>query len=114
MKDVCIDAADAHALARWWAPVLGYHVREDARPGWTAVPIVPPGGVSGPGLWFNQVPEPKSGKNRVHLDVEGDWRELVAHGATVLRGEGAVPEEDWVVLADPEGNEFCVFAPPAA
>ena len=114
LLDVCIDAADAYTLAGWWAPLLGYHLREDARPGWKAVPLVPATGAAGPGLWFNEVPEPKTAKDRVHLDVEGDWREIVAHGATVLREEGAVPEEDWVVLADPEGNEFCVFAPPAA
>lgn len=126
LKAVCIDSADAMALAKWWEPVLGYRLRahddDDLR--WLAergltpetdpaVALDPPDGEQGPTVWFNRVPEPKTVKDRVHLDVYGDWRELVERGATVLRAEGAVPGEDWVVLADPEGNEFCVF-PPAA
>jgi hypothetical protein len=66
--------------------------------------------VTGPSLFFNEVPEAKTVKNRVHLDV---WlpgtriEPLVGLGARVLRG----PDEDidWWVVADPEGNEFCAF-----
>ena len=50
------------------------------------------------------VPEPKAAKNRVHLDVVGDVAEIVGHGATILD-----EQPRWTVLADPEGNEFCVF-----
>jgi hypothetical protein len=50
------------------------------------------------------VPEPKTAKNRVHLDVVGDVAEIVAHGAIVL-----AEQPRWTVLADPEGNEFCAF-----
>ncbi len=63
---------------------------------------------SGPRLFFNLVPEPKITKNRVHLDLRGDSVErLVALGARVL----ARPEDGLVMLADPEGNEFCLVTP---
>jgi len=58
------------------------------------------------------VPEPKAVKNRMHIDVWGDVDELVGRGARVLAATG--DDRDWTVMADPEGNEFCVFAPPAA
>ena len=70
--------------------------------------IEDPTGV-GPAIWVNPVPEPKTVKNRVHLDVDGDRDALVAAGATLLRVRDAVI--GWDVLADPEGNEFCCFAP---
>ena len=55
-------------------------------------------------LVVNPVPEPKRAKNRVHPDVIGDVAEIVAHGATVL-----AEQPRWTVMADIEGNEFCVF-----
>jgi hypothetical protein len=55
------------------------------------------------------VPEPKTVKNRMHLDVFGDPAELVAMGATLVRERGG--DTGWDQLADPEGNEFCVFTP---
>ena len=58
-------------------------------------------------IWINPVPEDKTGKNRMHLDVWGDPARLVALGATVIRKRD--DEIDWHILADPEGNEFCVF-----
>jgi hypothetical protein len=61
---------------------------------------------NGPSVWFCKVPESKAVKNRVHLDVWGDAGELVSRGATILD-----ERPKWTVLADPEGNEFCVFAP---
>ncbi|MGW5716232.1 VOC family protein [Amycolatopsis sp. NPDC003865] len=60
-------------------------------------------------MWLNPVPEPKTGKNRMHLDVLGDKAELLALGATVVRERD--DDIEWDVLADPEGNEFCVFTP---
>jgi Glyoxalase-like domain len=126
LKDIVIDARHPAGLARFWATVLGYQVRayeqDDiaflASIGRTpesdpAVAIDPPEGVSAPSVFFNEVPELKSMKNRVHLDVwlpGADVGPLVGLGATVLRG----PDEDidWWVVADPEGNEFCAF--PAA
>lgn len=62
-----------------------------------------------PPIWFQPVPEPKTVKNRVHIDVTTDDLDgLVAHGATVLRarGDGGL---GWTILADPQGNEFCAF-----
>jgi hypothetical protein len=117
LKDICIDCTDAWSLAHWWADVLGYRVRpytaEDLEqmrqqgigrpeddPNVPADPIDEPG----PSVWFNRVPEPKTVKNRVHLDVYGDVDALVARGATLIE---TLPR--WTVLADPEGNEFCVF-----
>ncbi|MBA2337446.1 MAG: VOC family protein [Acidimicrobiia bacterium] len=118
LKDVCFDCADPWTLATWWAPVLDYgmrpHTAEDLAElraqgleGPQADPSVAldPIEGSGPTIWFNLVPEAKTVKNRVHLDVFGDVAELEEHGATVLH---VLP--DWTVMSDPEGNEFCVFA----
>ena len=124
-KDLCLDARDHQTLADWWCSALGYVRRDDVQPpeeGWTRpadwpVPIVDRDG-AGPLMWIVPVPEPKIVKNRMHFDVVGDTAALVARGATVLRARDAVAASDhdaglisWDVLADPEGNEFCVFSP---
>ncbi|MCP2164432.1 VOC family protein [Goodfellowiella coeruleoviolacea] len=115
-KDLCLDANDHQRLADWWCAALGY-VRRDslAEPedGWVRpvdwpVPIVDVTG-AGPLIWIVPVPEAKTGKNRMHVDVWGDTEELLAAGATLVRRRGG--DIEWDVLADPEGNEFCVFAP---
>jgi hypothetical protein len=107
--DLCIDAADHQALADWWCAAMGYTRRDtdDRDPAWP-VAIVDPSG-AGPRIWVNPVPEAKTVKNRVHHDVVGDTEALLASGATLVRRRD--DEVDWDVLADPEGNEFCVFAP---
>jgi predicted enzyme related to lactoylglutathione lyase len=87
------------------------------------VPVHTPGGGSwfsiGPlpgtsfdGLAFVPVPEPKAAKNRVHWDVHGSAQALVDAGARMIRPSTEDPEPDrrWDVLADPDGNEFCVFS----
>jgi hypothetical protein len=115
-KDLCLDANDQHALADWWCAAMGYVRLDEHEPpadGWTRprewpVPIVDPTG-AGPHIWVVPVPEAKTVKNRVHLDVFGDPDELVALGATRVRRRD--DEIEWDVLADPEGNEFCVFEP---
>ncbi|MCX2968450.1 MULTISPECIES: VOC family protein [Streptomyces] len=113
-KDLALDAVDHQATADWWCTALGYSRRlaqpghEPPPPQWP-VPIHDPRG-SGPLIWVNPVPEPKRVKNRMHLDVWGDTAELLALGATLIRRHDA--RHDWDVLADPEGNEFCVFPPP--
>ncbi len=112
------DANDPAALARFWASALGWIIADEADdevdvwpegyhyPDPAAVPLV-----------FVPVPEPKTGKNRVHLDLASsslaDQAEQVARlrdlGASPVNiGQGDVP---WVILADPEGNEFCVLEP---
>ncbi len=122
-----VDCEHPHQLARFWAVALGYAVRpyDDAEverlrsagiddvEDDPSVALDPPG--RGPTVWFNRVPEAKAGKNPVHIDVDvADAEEidrLVTLGAAVLRPLGAVPNEPWAVLADPEGNEFCAFPP---
>ncbi|KIF77842.1 bleomycin resistance protein [Streptomyces sp. 150FB] len=109
-KDLCIDATDHQALADWWCTAIGY-VRRDAPAGdegENTVPIHDPGG-EGPLIWVNHVTEAKTVKNRMHLDVWGSVAELLALGATLVRAQEA--DIEWSVMADPEGNEFCVFTP---
>jgi Glyoxalase-like domain len=119
LKDICVDCADPWLLGHWWAEVLGYRVRphtaEDLAALRGAGIIGPEGDPSiavdpidepGPTFWFNRVPEAKQGKNRVHVDVYGNVEDLIRRGATLVASE-----EDWTVVADPEGNEFCVFNP---
>jgi predicted enzyme related to lactoylglutathione lyase len=107
-EQVVVDAADPQALALWWAEALG----------WTVVGADPeeyeirPAPDRLPGLLFVPVPESKAGKNRLHLDFRPDDRDaeverLLALGAR--RADVGQGEQRWVVLADPEGNEFCVL-----
>ena len=114
-KDLCLDANDHHAVADWWCAAMGYRRKDELEPeeGWTRpddwpVPIVDPGG-AGPPMWIVAVPETKSVKNRMHLDVIGDTQALIALGARLVRAKD--DDIEWEVLADPEGNEFCCFAP---
>jgi hypothetical protein len=106
-KDLCLDTNDHQAMADWWCTALGY-VREsgDRNPEWP-VPIVDPTG-AGPLIWIIPVGERKAVKNRMHIDVYGDVDWLLAQGASIVRRRD--DDIDWDVLADPEGNEFCVFA----
>ncbi|WP_406640110.1 VOC family protein [Amycolatopsis sp. WGS_07] len=105
-KDLALDALDHQALADWWCSAIGYVRRSP--PGSPSLPvaIVDPAG-EGPLIWLNQVPEPKAVKNRMHLDVWGDPAELTAAGARMVAERGG--DREWHVMADPEGNEFCVF-----
>ncbi|WP_419996680.1 VOC family protein [Streptomyces boninensis] len=110
-KDLALDARDHHALAAWWCRAMGYEIREgrEERPAEWPIPIHDPQDRA-PVIWINPVPEPKTVKNRMHLDVWGRTDELLALGATLIRRRD--DKIDWDVLADPEGNEFCVFTPP--
>lgn len=96
----------SHDLAAWWCEVLGGSVVDDDE-GYSWIRDLPD--CPWDSFDFVGVPEPKTAKNRVHVDVRTDDLEaLVAHGATVLRakGDGGLR---WTVLADPAGNEFCAF-----
>jgi hypothetical protein len=118
--ELAIDCADPSGLARFWCSVLGYEVQEEDD-GYVAIgsPLVPEGrnrpGPVPPMLAFARVPEGKTIKNRLHIDVnptdrdqDEEVRRLLDLGARrVDLGQGEV---SWVVLADPEGNEFCVLA----
>ncbi|KAB1945415.1 VOC family protein [Micromonospora sp. ALFpr18c] len=107
-ESLTVDARDPARLARWWAEALGYQIVAEK-----------PGGVEirqsadrSPALFFGLVTEGKERKNRLHLDLrptdrEAEVERLVDMGARhVDIGQGDV---DWTVLADPEGNEFCVL-----
>jgi len=104
----CADGPEAsHDLASWWCEVLGGSVVDDADTGSSWIEDLPD--CPWDSFDFGGVPEPKTAKNRVHIDVRtDDLAGLVAHGATVLRakGDGGLR---WTVMADPDGNEFCAF-----
>lgn len=115
---ISVDCADPYPLSRFYAAVTGWPTDDEDEPGHEECAVLPP--MPGhPGLLFTRVPEIKTGKNRLHLDLQPHERtrdeeveRVVGLGATVLadrRGNGA----GWVVLADPEGNEFCVNTSPA-
>jgi hypothetical protein len=129
---VTFDCTDPGQLSRFWSEALGYVVQPPPE-GYTSwedwltergVPperwndasaAVDPGG-SGPRLFFQRVPEGKVAKNRVHLDVNVGREQVdaardrvLALGAAVIRpGTTSELDEYWVVMADPEGNEFCL------
>jgi hypothetical protein len=105
---MCLDAIDNARIAEWWCGALGYVRRDSDVEPHEPICIVDPTG-TGPPIWINEVPEPKTVKNRMHIDVIGATDELLALGATLVRAQDA--DIDWDILADPEGNEFCVFAP---
>jgi hypothetical protein len=110
-EQVVVDALDPVALGRWWAEALGWVVVNDAPQEFEIRPTAD----LIPGLLFEPVREPKGGKNRLHLDLRPDDQQaevarllgLGARHADVGQGE-----QTWVVLADPEGNEFCVLSAP--
>jgi hypothetical protein len=110
LYEVSVDCAEApgaaHRIAGWWQGVLGGTLDEDDD-GCTYVRHVE--GTPFRSLVFAPVPEPKTVKNRIHLDVTARAEDLVAAGATVLRERDE--EIGWTVLADPDGNELCAFAP---
>jgi catechol 2,3-dioxygenase-like lactoylglutathione lyase family enzyme len=115
LTEICFDCADPERLARFWCDVLGWQVAERGD-GWVEIrdPAAPPPDRGGVVLIFDRVPEGKAAKNRVHLDVNPVDRDQAAELARLLSlgarevdvGQGDV---QWHVLADPEGNEFCLL-----
>ena len=137
---VVMDCSDPTRLSEFWAAALGYVLQPppEGYASWdellsemgvpesernSASAVVDPDG-AGPRIYFQRVPEPKTAKNRVHLDlnvgggrdtpedekrrrVDGRVRELVGAGAAIVR-DAEERGERWVVMQDPEGNEFCV------
>ena len=138
---VTFDCADPDRLARFWAEALGYKIQDppDGFESWEAflsaqgVPesewnsasaVVDPDG-HGPRLYFQRVPEGKTVKNRVHLDlnvsgprddplddrlarINAEVERMTSAGATVIRPLAEENGDWWTVLQDPEGNEFCI------
>jgi Glyoxalase-like domain len=105
-----VDAHDPSRLARWWAEVLGYDVLYET----ANEVIIGAAPEQYPGICFVPVSEAKTAKNRLHIDLDPDNHETEVARITGLGArhvdirQGDVP---WTVLADPEGNEFCILTP---
>ncbi|WP_159106701.1 VOC family protein [Streptomyces rishiriensis] len=109
LRHVTIDCSDAYALGIFWSEVLGMPLQEDDEPGDEEALI------EDAGLLFVTVPEAKSQKNRIHFDLqpqdrnrEEEVERLLTLGATLVDDHRKPDGTGWAVLADPEGNEFCV------
>jgi predicted enzyme related to lactoylglutathione lyase len=113
IRNIVFDAGDARALAKFWSALTGWNVFYDADPEVLVAPTYP--NDHGVGLVFIPVADPKSAKNRVHLDLgptgmtrdEAVTRALTL-GAKVLKDHRSADGSGWVTLTDPEGNEFCI------
>jgi hypothetical protein len=121
-----VDCRNVAAQSRWWAEVLDWRIGSEAEADGEVV-LVPPHALDparvvpllerGPGLLFVPVPEGKTAKNRLHLDLapppDGDQaaevRRLEGLGARRVDAGQDDQQASWVVMADPEGNEFCVL-----
>jgi hypothetical protein len=106
-----VDARDPESLARWWAQTLGWDVLDPVPAG---VEVREPEGRA-PSLFFVPVNGEKTIKNRLHLDLYAEDRaatieDLIARGASHV-DVGQSADAEWVVLSDPEGNEFCLLEP---
>ena len=115
IHNITVDAQDAYAQSLWWTQVTGWPENPDDRnePHHTHCWIGPQPGMTG--LLFINVPEGKSGKNRIHLDVQpedttrdAEVARLIGLGASIVDDHRKPDGTGWVVMADPEGNEFCV------
>jgi hypothetical protein len=133
---VTFDAADPHRLAAWWSELLGYEVEDvhdrvaallergilseadvvqvDGRLSFAEAVAANDPEAAGPRMLFQRVPESKTAKNRVHLDVpvgneplDDAVARVVARGAALVEF-GQYPGHRWAVMHDPEGNEFCL------
>ncbi|WP_406280916.1 VOC family protein [Embleya sp. NBC_00896] len=108
---ISVDCADPYKLASFWSRVLDHPLGSDDVPGDPEVVVLLP---DGPTLLFLQVPEEKAGKNRLHLDLRPDGprdeeiERVLGLGARIVADRRNPDGTGWAVLADPEGNEFCV------
>lgn len=111
---VCVDSAQPQTIAPFWAQVMGWRVTYDTP---DEVVLEPPKGSSedgvAPDILFLRVPEPKAVKNRLHIDLRPDDQDAEVARIEALGGRrvsvGQGDDVSWVVLADPDGNEFCVL-----
>ncbi|MEU7385024.1 MULTISPECIES: VOC family protein [unclassified Streptomyces] len=112
VTNMTVDCANAYQLALFWSEVTGRPLDPEDEPGEDETEIQLPGGLA---LHFNEVPEPKAGKNRLHLCLRPDTsrdaevERLLALGASLVADHRKPNGWGWVVLADPEGNEFCIL-----
>lgn len=112
IRNITVDCAKPYQLARFWSAVLDRPVDADNEPGDDEVGIaLDTGGY----LLFQQVPEAKAVKNRLHLCLQPDQRRedevqrVLGLGAALVDDHRREDGTGWAVLADPEGNEFCVL-----
>ncbi|MBM2621782.1 VOC family protein [Actinoplanes sp. LDG1-06] len=109
-EQIVVDAEDPARLARWWAEALGYKIVHE-QPDEVEIRRTPD---QLPGLIFVPVPDAKTVKNRLHIDLRPDDQEAEVERLLDMGARHAdVGQSDdvtWVVLADPEGNEFCVLS----
>lgn len=113
VRHITFDARDPYALARFWSRLTGYPL-EDSEPDDDEV-LISSGQPGVPGLLFIRVPDSKTVKNRVHLDIQppsgtrdAEVERLAGLGAAVVDDRRTEDGLGWVVMADIEGNEFCV------
>lgn len=112
VQNVAIDCADAYEMARFWSAVTGRPVHPESEPGDAETEVLL---AEGPVLHFNQVPESKEIKNRIHLCLrpettrEREVERLLELGAAFVGDHREPDGSGWAILADPEGNEFCVL-----
>ncbi|MGO9559978.1 MAG: VOC family protein [Acidimicrobiales bacterium] len=118
IRTITFDCTDPYGMVSFWAQAIGY-AEDPGNPNHPEDPegllVAPDGGAN---VLFVRVPEPKNSKNRVHLDLvppdsspearDAELERLVALGATVVDDLRRPDRTGWVVLADPEGNEFCL------
>jgi hypothetical protein len=111
--NITFDCSDPRSLAAFWGQVTGLEIRQAYDEPGREEYAVGPSPDGGPRMYFVGVPERKVAKNRVHLDLippdhgqAVELKRLVGLGARVL--DSQPPDVGWVVLADPEGNEFCL------
>ena len=117
LQCITVDAHNPKALAEFWAEVLGWTVGEDGDDigWWIERELGDPKNTGFPDILFLKVPDSKVVKNRLHLDLRPDDQDaevarLEKLGAKKIEiGQSAEPTCTWVVMADPEGNEFCIL-----
>jgi predicted enzyme related to lactoylglutathione lyase len=113
IDNLLLDSSDPEAIVPFWCGFLGVGVAGRLADGQFVELSPPPGG--GVSLIIQRVPEPKSGKNRMHVDIEVEDLEVATREIERLGGRWRDGEEHedhgyrWRVMADPEGNEFCIF-----
>ncbi|WP_020671138.1 VOC family protein [Amycolatopsis nigrescens] len=113
VHNVAFDCPDPYRLALFWSEVTGQPLDEEDVPGGDEAQIRLPSGMH---LFFQQVPETKAGKNRVHVCLrpehgtrDEEVARLLAVGATMVSDHREPDGTGWAVLGDPECNEFCVL-----
>jgi predicted enzyme related to lactoylglutathione lyase len=118
LQCITVDAQDPLALAQFWAEALGWKIGEDVNESevWIERELGDPQNTGFPDILFLKNSTPKNEKNRLHLDLRPDDQDaevarLEKLGAKQIDiGQSAEPTCTWVVMADPEGNEFCVLS----